>query len=91
MGDLLIDRSLQSITLNRNYISQIDLLTEEKNKLYEDNTKMYNDIDQLQSHIALLKEQNRKLTQNPRVTLNEPKMSNDIVIEDNKSNDELSD
>ena len=52
---------------------------------------MYNDIDQLQSHIALLKEQNRKLTQNPRVTLNEPKMSNDIVIEDNKSNDELSD
>ena len=76
----------------KNYITQLELLSEEKNKLYEDNTKMYNDIDQLQNHISLLTDQNKKLA----ARLNEnkiidSKIKNSIIIEDTKSNDELSD
>ena len=53
---------------------------------------MYNDIDQLQNHISLLTDQNKKLA----ARLNEnkiidSKIKNSIIIEDTKSNDELSD
>ena len=67
----------------KNYISQINLLSEEKKKLYEDNTKMFNEIDKLQNQIELLKRGDfpSKYT----------KLNNTLILEDNKSNDELSD
>lgn len=67
----------------KNYISQINLLTEEKKKLYEDNTKMYNEIDQLQNQIELLKKGD--------IPSKYSKLNNTLILEDNKSNDELSD
>jgi hypothetical protein len=42
---------------------QIQLFTEEKNKLYEDNTKMYNDLDRFQKYIYDLTQQNKKLNE----------------------------
>lgn len=67
----------------KNYISQINLLSEEKKKLYEDNTKMFNEIDKLQNQIELLKRGD--------ISSKYTKLNNTLILEDNKSNDELSD
>ena len=32
---------------------QLELISKEKNKLYEDNTKMYNDLDRFQKYILI--------------------------------------
>ena len=56
---------IEAIDLKNNdikhYLEQLELLTEEKNKLFEDNAKMYTDVDNLQNHIYTLMEQNKTL------------------------------
>ena len=45
----------------KDYLAQLESITEQKNLLYDENTKMYNDIDALQNQIYALSEQNKKL------------------------------
>ena len=45
----------------KHYLEELEVLTEEKNKLFEDNAKMYTDVDNLQNHIYTLMEQNKTL------------------------------
>ena len=81
----------------KTYLSQMKLLTDEKNKLFEDNTKMYNDIDKLQNHIFSLTDKNKDLESkllsqsSQRLLRNNSYKKYSSTVEENKSNDELSD
>ena len=47
----------------KQYKIQLELISEEKNKLYEDNTKMYTNLDNFQKYILKLIEENKNLSE----------------------------
>lgn len=42
-------------------LNDLDMLTDQKEKLYDDNSKMYSEIDRLKNHIYMLTEQNQRV------------------------------
>jgi len=46
----------------RKYLSELEGVTVQKEKIYEDNSKMYSELEKLKNHIYILTEQNQKLT-----------------------------
>ena len=57
----LVDNIKKKETNINDNMSQLDLISGEKEQLYNYNTKIYNDLDRLQNHIYELAEQNKKL------------------------------
>ena len=71
-------------------MSQLDLISGEKEQLYNYNTKIYNDLDRLQNHIYELAEQNKKLLEKIEKYQKIEEMINNHIMSKKDINNKLS-